>query len=94
MNSVYSRAFSVVVFLGKQVTECRALFEELAAADELLRTGKSCDRPLPSEAVVQELEALFERPWFKRVRVLQEVHAKESVQIMYGSASASFEALK
>jgi hypothetical protein len=94
MNDVYSRALNVVVFLGEQVTDCLALFEELAAADELLRLGKNCDRPRPSDTIIGELETLFERPWFKRVWVLQEVCAKRSIQIMCGSASASFEALK
>jgi hypothetical protein len=93
MDDVFSRAFSVVVFLGEQVTDSRALFEELAAVDELLRLEGHCHRPSPSVAIIQELEALFERPWFKRIWVLQEVCAKDSVTIMYGAASTSFEAL-
>jgi hypothetical protein len=94
MDSIYSHAFRVVVFLGEQDTDSLALFKELAAADELLRIGNVRNRPLPSDAVVKELETLFERPWFKRVWVLQEVCAKRSVQMMCGSASASFEALE
>lgn len=93
MGSVFSCAFGVVVFLGEQVTNCRALFDELAAADELLRVGQDCCRPSPSDIIVQELEKLFELPWFKRVWVLQEVCAKKSVTIMYGSAIALFEAV-
>jgi hypothetical protein len=93
MDGVFNYAFNVVVYLGEQVQESIALFEELAAADALLRLDGKCDRPRPSDTIIKELEMLFERPWFKRVWVLQEVCAKESVQIMCGSATASFKAL-
>jgi hypothetical protein len=93
MDDVFSSALKVVVYLGEQVPESIALFEELAAADALLRLDGNCDRPRPSDAIIRELGVLFERPWFKRVWVLQEVCAKEFVQFMYGSATASFAAL-
>jgi hypothetical protein len=91
MNDVYSLASRVVVFLGEQVTECRALFKELAEVDGLLRLDKEIKRPSPCDSIVQELEALLELPWFKRVWVLQEVSGK--VTFLYGSATTSFSAL-
>ncbi|KAF2686360.1 hypothetical protein K458DRAFT_430202 [Lentithecium fluviatile CBS 122367] len=94
MDEVFKRAFNVTVFLGEQTTGSRVLFEELAAADRALSLGEDCNRPSPNDAIVQELEALFRRPWFKRVWVLQEVCAKSFGTMMCGSASASFDALK
>ncbi|KAH3907818.1 hypothetical protein HBH56_181360 [Parastagonospora nodorum] len=93
MDEIYNRASKVVVFLGKHASCSEVLFEELAAADELIMAGKECDRPQPSAEIVRALEKLFLRPWFKRVWVLQEVCAKSIVTFMCGSATASFSAL-
>jgi hypothetical protein len=93
MDEIFSCASSVVVFLGEQVTECRALFAELAAVDETLSLGEHPFHSPPSDAIV-ELDALYDLPWFKRVWVLQEVCAKKSVMFMYGSAIASSRAIK
>ncbi len=93
MHRIYSRAVSVRVFLGEETEGSRLLFEELAEADRLLLQGAECDRPQPSEAIAQELDTLFRRPWFKRVWVLQEVWDKKSVVFMCGPASASSKAL-
>jgi hypothetical protein len=93
MDVVYKKAIRVVIFLGEQVTECRALFEELAAIDEILDPWDRSYRPTRSETIIKQLENLFELPWFKRVWVLQEVHHK-FVIFMYGSAKASFQAFE
>jgi hypothetical protein len=93
MDYIYNRAFKVVVFLGEHAAGSRVLFEELAAADKFLAMGKEVHRPSPNHIVIQELERLYTRPWFKRVWVIQEVCMKPSVIFMCGSASASYSAL-
>ncbi|PVH96700.1 HET-domain-containing protein [Periconia macrospinosa] len=94
MDQIYSRAFNIAVYLGEHTAGSRLVFEELAAADEELRQTGDCDRPYPSENIVQELEILYQLPWFKRVWVLQEVCSKPSVTILCGSSSASFDTLR
>ncbi|KAF2709193.1 HET-domain-containing protein [Pleomassaria siparia CBS 279.74] len=87
MDNIYRRAFNVVVHLGEETAGSRVLFEELAEAD-------NCDqRPPPSDIIIRELDILFQRPWFHRVWVLQEVYMKGSVTFMCGSACASAQAL-
>ncbi|EUC41293.1 hypothetical protein COCMIDRAFT_40509 [Bipolaris oryzae ATCC 44560] len=94
MDKVFWRASNVLVYLGEHTPGSRVLFNELTAADELLRQTGGCDRPCPSEEIVQELQTFYQRPWFKRVWVLQEVFSKASVTIICGSSSVSFDALK
>jgi hypothetical protein len=93
MDVVYNRASKVVVFLGEHTAGSRVLFEELAAADKLMTLKKKCDRPPPSLTVVDELEKLWLRPWFKRVWVIQEVCAKPGVIFMCGSSTSSYPAM-
>lgn len=93
MDFVYSRAVRVIVYLGEQVTESRALFQELKAVDKIIKVQGECYPSRPSDAVCQQLDKLFERPWFKRVWVLQEVSGKAAVTLMCGHVSVSFEAL-
>jgi hypothetical protein len=92
MDAVYRRASNVVVYLGEHVAESRALFRELEATDELLRLQSRCRRPRPSDIICQQLDTLFERPWFERVWVLQEVCGKFTVIFMCGFTSVSSEA--
>lgn len=94
MDRIYDSAWRVVVHLGEETEGTRLLFEELTEADKLLERGEKCKRPPPSEDLVQELEILLQRPWFRRVWVLQEVCAKRLVMFMCGPASASFKALQ
>jgi len=77
MNEIYSRATGVMVMLSDQVPDFRHLQKELT------RPG-GYGVP-PSRHTIQELEELFEDPWFKRTWVLQEVYKKEKITIVYGS---------
>lgn len=90
MDKIFERAFNVMVFLGDANPRNDILFKELAAADEVVSRVGHCNRPPPSKAVIQQLEELFQNPWFKRVWVLQEVCAKKSVTFMCGSARFSY----
>ena len=105
MKDVYDFASGVVVMLNDVVPECRLLLDELAEAerilDELAKAGRTLDlsranpvRNRPSSVIVRQLETLFEDPWFKRTWVLQEVHDKDLVTIMYGSATIPFDAIR
>jgi hypothetical protein len=93
MDKIFTTAIRVIVHLGEETAGSQILFEELAEADKLLVRGQKCDRPSPSNIIVQELNSLFQRPWFKRVWVLQEVYLKDDIIFMCGSASASSDAL-
>lgn len=93
MDEVYRLATGVIVYLGEHTADSRVLFEDLTAADDL-QPGDCDHRDPPSEEVFQELDMLYERQWFKRVQVLQEVFFKKgSVTIMCGSSRVSFHAL-
>jgi hypothetical protein len=99
MDGVFNHAESVVVFLGQQVPESLALFEKLTEIDELELAfnevgkvyGSGCHTA--NDVITRELEILFERPWFKRVWVLQEVCGNPAVWIMCGSVTVTFTAL-
>ncbi|KAF2676828.1 hypothetical protein K458DRAFT_481669 [Lentithecium fluviatile CBS 122367] len=94
MDKIYSSASGVTMCLGEETASSCIVFEELAEADRVLSQGEDCDRPPPSSTIVQGLETLFQRPWFKRVWVLQEVFmSRSSTTFMCGSASASMRAL-
>lgn len=89
MDRIFDCASNVTVFLGEETEGSRILFEELTAVDYGHRPHLS---PI-SDIIVQELKSLFDRSWFERVWVLQEVCAKGSLTIMCGSASVSSDAL-
>jgi hypothetical protein len=93
MDRVYEQASAVVAYLGEETPGSRILFEELARADEArIKTGEY-DRPPPSDIVIEELDKLIRRPWFRRVWVLQEVSTNAITYFMCGSARTSMEAL-
>ncbi|KAF2635552.1 HET-domain-containing protein [Massarina eburnea CBS 473.64] len=85
MDDIYEYACNVTVSLGEETEGTRILFEELVVAND---RGASIRRS-PSDIVVRELDFLFERPWFKRVCVLQEVCAKVTLTTMCGPVRAS-----
>ena len=96
MHWIYRRALKVIVHLGVHTDGSRILFEELVKNTKAggFSAWLHGTRNRPSERVAEEMDALFERPWFKRVWVLQEVHANRAVYIMCGSdmiTSATFE---
>lgn len=72
-DEVYRRASNILVYLGEHTPGSCILFEELTTANDLFGETGYCHRALPSEELVQGLQTLYQRPWFKRVWVLQEV---------------------
>jgi len=94
MKDVYDFASGVMVMLNDEVPECRLLLDELAEVISILKSGADLVRSPPCSAILRQLENLFEDPWFKRTWVLQEVHGKDCVTIMYGSAAIPFVAIR
>jgi hypothetical protein len=107
MNEVYSRAARVMVILGDQVPECRLLQKRSEWFIKMFGGDLSTVSALPnsrgldllnivpsSKSVIDQLEKLFEEPWFKRTWVLQEVYKKRRITVIYGSASLPITVLK
>jgi hypothetical protein len=94
MFEVYSDASSVVIYLGEETPGSRLVFEELVQAEqEHARVGGYWNLPALSHEVVEELDALIQRPWFQRVWTLQETNRNLWLYFMCGSARGSFSAL-
>jgi len=94
MRDVYDFASGVMVMLSDEIPDSRLLLDELVEIGKLLTPGADITRAPPSEAIVLQLESLFEDPWFKRTWVLQEVYRKGLVTIVYGSTAIKSEALR
>jgi hypothetical protein len=94
MNKIFHSALGVRVHLGEETPGSCVLFEELVDADKSLLSTGTCNRLPSSDIIAKELDNLFQRPWFRRVWVLQEVQQKRSVTFMCGSAGASWAALR
>ncbi|KAK0707277.1 heterokaryon incompatibility protein-domain-containing protein [Lasiosphaeris hirsuta] len=78
MAEIYSKANRVVVWLGEAEAHDHDTFKAILAAGD-----KSSN--LPGEKH-EAIHALLNRPWFRRIWVLQEVAAARNVRIMCGSA--------
>ncbi|RYP15255.1 hypothetical protein DL765_005830 [Monosporascus sp. GIB2] len=79
MAEIYCKANRVIVWLGEAEAEDHdTLMAIRAAGDE---STKSSDSKTSQQAVL----ALLNRPWFRRIWVLQEVAAARHVRIMCGS---------
>jgi hypothetical protein len=97
MDRIYKSAFGVTAYMGEESASSRILFEQLEKWDRQLKGEEEEEdyySDLPVESKFRELEALFKRPWFKRVWVLQEVcKKKHHVTFMCGPASATSTAI-
>ncbi|KAF1843234.1 uncharacterized protein K460DRAFT_396592 [Cucurbitaria berberidis CBS 394.84] len=90
MDKIFRSASGVTVYLGEETAGSHTLFKELAEVD-LAQDGYG--GPPPNDTTIRELEILFQRSWFQRVWVLQEVSMNDSVTFMCGSAGASSNAV-
>lgn len=96
MDRIFAEASRVIIDLGEETPGSRLLFAELIEADKsqsLAGFWGLLTRPKPSKEIVQELEALYRRPWFSRVWVLQEVALNDTIVVVCGSDLCSWEAL-
>jgi len=101
MNEVYNVAARVIIMLSDQIPDCRLLLEGVTKAREFIAAGmelgpstKHMEDWAHSRAMIQQLETLFEDPWFKRTWVLQEVYLKDRVTIIYGSIAMDYHELE
>ncbi|KAE8358705.1 heterokaryon incompatibility protein-domain-containing protein [Aspergillus caelatus] len=84
MPMIYGQASQVIVWLGEPADHSDKAFEmiRLAADDE-----SSEDKPtdIQQEMNHASIVKLLERPWFRRIWVLQEVHAAQDILVMCGN---------
>ncbi|KAI1170586.1 heterokaryon incompatibility protein-domain-containing protein [Nemania sp. FL0916] len=81
MGSIYNDAPNTVIFLGEGTEGSNRLFQYLGKIDQLLRQtgGEKPDISDPSEDIIKELQQLFQRPWFHRVWVIQELFTSRAI---------------
>jgi hypothetical protein len=94
MSEVYNRAEGVMVMLSDEVPDSRLLMDEVNYVIANWEIVAKEGRITPCEEATQQLRTLYKDPWFKRTWVLQEVHAKDCITIVYGSAIFPFPVLE
>ncbi|KAF8847357.1 HET-domain-containing protein, partial [Acephala macrosclerotiorum] len=82
MAKIYSKATRVLVWLGEMVDNSDTALERIRIAAE----NESPDS-LNDKTIQQAILALLQRPWFRRIWVLQEVAAARQILIMCGSTA-------
>ncbi|KAF2182882.1 HET-domain-containing protein, partial [Zopfia rhizophila CBS 207.26] len=80
MAEIYSKANRVVVWLGIAADDSDGALEEIRVA-----AGNESTNPSGEKKNQQAILALLQRPWFRRIWVLQEVAAARHILIMCGS---------
>ncbi|CZR58311.1 related to heterokaryon incompatibility protein [Phialocephala subalpina] len=81
MAKIYSQANRVIVWLGEAADDSDRAIEEIRVTASKKSTNSS-----NNETIQQAILKLLQRPWFRRIWVLQEVAAARHVLIMCGSA--------
>ncbi|OCL03806.1 HET-domain-containing protein, partial [Glonium stellatum] len=80
MAEIYSKAIRVLVWLGETADNSDTAMERIRIAAE----NESTDS-LNNKIIQQAIFALLQRPWFRRIWVLQEVAAARHILIICGS---------
>ncbi|KAJ6279101.1 hypothetical protein J3E71DRAFT_222032 [Bipolaris maydis] len=80
MAKIYALASRVIVWLGEAAEDSDEALHWIRVAG-----GIRSKIPLSNETVQQAIVALLQRPWFRRVWVLQEVAAARHILIMCGT---------
>ncbi|OCL01779.1 hypothetical protein AOQ84DRAFT_328482, partial [Glonium stellatum] len=81
MTKIYGQANRVIVWLGEAADNSDQALEDIRVAAE-----SECTNSLNNENSQKAILRLLERPWFRRIWVLQEVAAARRVLIMCGPA--------
>ncbi|OCK73952.1 HET-domain-containing protein [Lepidopterella palustris CBS 459.81] len=106
MGAIYAQAKNVIVWLGPELPEDSKAFEFIEAINPILgetqgRTPSqteeaikkiSEDKSLPSDGW-SHIEALFHRPYFSRIWVIQEVARAKQTIVLCGSRSTNYQTL-
>ncbi|KAF2491223.1 HET-domain-containing protein, partial [Lophium mytilinum] len=85
MAEIFGQARQVVVWLGEAAEDSDLALEQIRSGDSLDDDGGSVD-PLNDDPMQQAILALLERPWFRRIWILQEVAAARHILVMCGAA--------
>lgn len=80
MAKIYGQANRVVVWLGEAADDSDLALEEIRVTRDKMSTNS-----LDSKRIQQAVLALLQRPWFRRIWILQEIAAARHVLIMCGS---------
>lgn len=85
MGEIFKSAAEVVIYLGEEEDGSNVAMDFLGSLTEYQdRSDPLFSRPLRVDVIVA-LRALFYRPWFNRVWVLQEVHNAKRVRLRCGT---------
>lgn len=84
MGEIYRQAGAVAVYLGEEAENSDLAMEFFASMSRL-----AWDDPI-ANIYGEALKALFRRPWFSRVWVLQEVYNAETVHLMCGEHTVAW----
>jgi hypothetical protein len=85
MREIYKSAAEVVIYLGEEEDDSNVAMDFLGSLTEYQDGSDPLfSRPLRAD-VIAALRALFYRPWFNRVWVLQEVHNAKRVRLRCGT---------
>ncbi|KAK6189615.1 hypothetical protein LQW54_013084 [Pestalotiopsis sp. IQ-011] len=99
MARIFASASSTLIYVGKHTPSSLIVFRELSeAASGCIERCSYCNRfePVrgrPSNEVIQGLEELIHRPWFRRVWVLQESFVSRERRILCGEDVVSWDML-
>jgi hypothetical protein len=106
MGVIYQQAKKVIVWLGPELPEDFKAFNFMEAINPILR--EAGDRtPLQTKEIIEKIEedtslpsdgwshvdALFHRPYFSRIWVIQEVARAKKTTALYGSQSTDYQTL-
>ncbi|VUC22238.1 unnamed protein product [Clonostachys rosea] len=93
MGKIFATASRVVIYLGEHDSDSYDLFQHFAETDVRIKSGQHPrELPEPTLAITTRFAKLFERPWFSRVWVIQELYNARDVLFMCGNDLASYRA--
>ncbi|KAB8248470.1 heterokaryon incompatibility protein-domain-containing protein [Aspergillus flavus] len=84
MPTIYSKASHVIVWLGKAADHSDRALDTIRLAAENTSSGCESTTPWGKETNTTAVLMLLQRPWFRRVWVLQEISAARSILVMCG----------
>jgi hypothetical protein len=88
MTQIYSRAAEVVVYLGEKTGDSGLAMRFISQSRSMMQWRTS------SPALVEALSSFLQRPWFKRIWVIQEVLFSRSAVVVCGSRSFDWGCIK
>ncbi|KAB8272533.1 heterokaryon incompatibility protein-domain-containing protein [Aspergillus minisclerotigenes] len=84
MPTIYSKASHVIVWLGKAADHSDRALDTIRLAAENTSSGCESTTPWGKETNTTAVLMLLQRPWFRRVWVLQEISSARSILVMCG----------